>query len=390
MNKPLSPKDFQADDAAAPEAQAEAAAAAATKAKRKKLFATLAVAALTIGAGVGAWQVLVASHYAETDNAYVGTDSAQVTPRIEGAVAQVTVGNTQVVKAGDILVVLDQSDAKLQLAEAEAALAQAERRVRGWMANDRSLSAQIAARQADQTRAKAQSQAAFADLERARIEYANRSQLEETGAISAEEFTRSVSALKTAQAAYAQARAAEAQALANRGQAVGALEANQVLTAGAGVTTNPEVTAARARYEKSRLQLERTVIRAPVSGVVTGRQVQVGQRIQPGSVLMTVVPVQQAYVDANFKEGQLAKVRPGQPVELVSDLYGDGVKFHGKVVGMSGGTGSAFALIPAQNATGNWIKVVQRVPVRVQLDPAELAKHPLRVGLSMKATIKLS
>jgi membrane fusion protein, multidrug efflux system len=189
---------------------------------------------------------------------------------------------------------------------------------------------------------------------------------------------------------FATAKAAESQALANRTAAVGALDANQVLTTGAGVADNPEVVAARARYEKARLQLERTVIRAPVTGVVTGRQVQVGQRIQPGANLMTVVPVQDAFVDANFKEGQLAKVKPGQKVELVSDLYGDKVKFHGTVVGMSGGTGSAFALIPAQNATGNWIKVVQRVPVRIRLDAQELKAHPLRVGLSMEARIKLS
>ena len=163
-----------------------------------------------------------------------------------------------------------------------------------------------------------------------------------------------------------------------------------MLTAGDGVPTNPEVVAARARYEKARLQLERTVIRAPVAGVVTSRQVQVGQRIQPGANLMTVVPVQEAFVDANFKEGQLAKVKAGQKVELVSDLYGDKVKFHGTVVGMSGGTGSAFALIPAQNATGNWIKVVQRVPVRIRLNTQELKAHPLRVGLSMEARIKVS
>jgi membrane fusion protein (multidrug efflux system) len=156
------------------------------------------------------------------------------------------------------------------------------------------------------------------------------------------------------------------------------------------VADNPEVVTARARYEKARLQLERTVIRAPVAGVVTGRQVQVGQRIQPGATLMTVVPVQAAFVDANFKEGQLTKVKPGQKVELVSDLYGDKVEFHGTVVGLSGGTGSAFALIPAQNATGNWIKVVQRLPVRVQLDPRELRAHPLRVGLSMEAKIDVS
>jgi len=384
MNKPLNQTDFQIDGMSPEPAKAR------TSGKRKKLFLLLAATALSAGAGWGGYELMVASKYAVTDNAYVGSDSAQVTPRVEGAVAQVLVNNTQVVAKGQILVRLDDSDARLQLAEAEAALAQAERRVKGWMANDRQLSAQIAARVADQTRAKAQSSAAASDLERARIEYEHRAVLEKTGAISGEEYTKSLNALHQAQASYATAKAAEAQALANRTSAVGALDANRVLISGTDVPTNPEVVAARARYEKARLQLERTVIRAPVAGVVTSRQVQVGQRIQPGANLMTVVPVQEAYVDANFKEGQLAKVRPGQTVELTSDLYGEGVKFHGHVVGMSGGTGSAFALIPAQNATGNWIKVVQRVPVRVRLNPEELKAHPLRVGLSMKARIRLS
>jgi membrane fusion protein (multidrug efflux system) len=258
------------------------------------------------------------------------------------------------------------------------------------MANDRSLSAQISSRAADQARAAAQTRAADADLERARVEHERRAALSHTGAISSEELTKSLSALRQAEAGLVSARAAETQALANRTAAVGALDANHALTAGRGVVDNPEVAAARARYEKARLQLERTVIRAPVAGVVTNRQVQVGQRIQPGANLMTVAPIQAAYVDANFKEGQLAKVRPGQSVELVSDLYGDKVKFHGQVVGMSGGTGSAFAMIPAQNATGNWIKVVQRVPVRIRLNPAELKAHPLRVGLSMEAKIRLA
>jgi membrane fusion protein, multidrug efflux system len=388
MNKPLSPADFQVET---PETEASAAdKAKALLKKRKKLFLLLGGVALKLGLGWAAYEVFGAAHYATTDNAYVGSDSAQVTPRVEGAVAQVLVANTQAVEKGQVLVILDDADARLQLAEAQAALAQAERRVQGWMANDRQLSAQISARAADQTRARAQTQAAAADLERARQEYDRRNALEKTGAISAEEFTKSVNGLRQAEASFATAKAAETQALANRTAAVGALDANRVLTSGAGVTNNPEVVAARARYEKARLQLERTVIRAPVAGVVTGRQVQVGQRIQPGSNLMTVVPVQEAYVDANFKEGQLTKVKAGQKVELVSDLYGDKVKFHGTVVGMSGGTGSAFALIPAQNATGNWIKVVQRVPVRIQLNPAELKAHPLRVGLSMETKIKVS
>jgi membrane fusion protein (multidrug efflux system) len=381
MNKSVAPNELQVATLFEPAPPAHN--------RRKKLFASLAAAVLVASAGFGAYELLVASHYATTDNAYVGADSAQVTPRVEGAVARVLVNNTDHVRAGQVVIVLDDDDARLQLAQAEAALSQAERRVEGWFANDGALAAQVEARQADQARAAAQTRSAGADLARAKLEYERRANLARSGAVSGEELTKAQTAFQQADAALISAKAAQAQADANRVAAVGALQANRVLTARTDVRTNPEVVAAQAKLEQARLQYERTVIRSPVSGVVTNRQVQVGQRIQPGASLMTVVPVQQAYVDANFKEGQLAKVRPGQRVELVSDLYGDGVKFHGRVAGMSGGTGSAFALIPAQNATGNWIKVVQRVPVRVLLEPAELQAHPLRVGLSMTAKIHL-
>jgi membrane fusion protein (multidrug efflux system) len=165
------------------------------------------------------------------------------------------------------------------------------------------------------------------------------------------------------------------------------LQAQAELVRGVGVADHPETLAARAALEKAKLDLSRTVIRAPIDGIIAQRKAQVGQTVQPGQTLMTVTPIAQAYVDANFKEGQLKHVAVGQPVEVTSDLYGSGIVYHGKVAGMGGGTGSAFAIIPAQNATGNWIKVVQRVPVRVALDPAEMAAHPLRVGLSMTATI---
>jgi membrane fusion protein (multidrug efflux system) len=177
---------------------------------------------------------------------------------------------------------------------------------------------------------------------------------------------------------------------ASRDAAIGTRDANRALIAGASVDENPEVLAARAALAQAQVNLARTVIRAPVDGIVSRRQVQVGQRVQPGAPLMVVVPIGAAYVDANFKEVQLANVRPGQPVRLVSDLYGEDVVYRGKVVGFSGGTGAAFAVVPAQNATGNWIKVVQRLSVRISLDPAELARHPLRVGLSMTAEIDVA
>jgi membrane fusion protein (multidrug efflux system) len=194
----------------------------------------------------------------------------------------------------------------------------------------------------------------------------------------------------SAQANLRQAQAAIAQATASRGAAQESYAANQALIAGTSIDTSPDVAAAKAALDQTRLDLSRTVIRAPIDGVITNRQVQVGQRIAAGNPVMTVVPVGSVYVDANFKEGQLSRVRPGQPATLVSDLYGSKTIYHGKVMGFAGGTGSAFALIPAQNATGNWIKVVQRLPVRIALDPKELAAHPLRVGLSMDATVDVS
>lgn len=360
---------------------------AADPSKRKQLFAALAGAVVIAGVGYGAWYALVGSHHVETDNAYVAADVAQVTPLVGGPVLSVAVRDTQTVQRGQILLTLDDSDARIALASAQADLAKAQRRVRGYLATDESLTAQITAREADQARAAANLASAQADLERARIDLDRRKALAANGAVSGDELTRAENAFANAKAAATSAKAALAQAQANRAAAIGSLTANTALTDGTTVETNPEVAAARARVDQARLDLDRTVIRAPIDGVVTRRNVQIGQRVAPGATLMQVVPIQQAYVDANFKEGQLRKVAIGQPVELKADLYGGSVTYHGKVVGLSGGTGSAFALIPAQNATGNWIKVVQRLPVRIALDPAELKAHPLRVGLSMTAAI---
>jgi len=379
MNKPIHPSELDTQTPVPP--------AIGANVRRKKAFMVLGGVVVLAGGAFGAYQGLVASHYVATDNAYVGAESAQVTPRIEGAVAQVLVSDTQRVAAGQPLIRLDDAAARHPRAEAVAALAQAERRVRGWMANDRSLAAQIDARSADQARADAQLSSAQSDVQRARLEFDRRKALAASGAVSGEDLTRAENAFRQADAALAAARAARLQAAASQQAAAGALDANRVMTEGAGVADNPEVAAARARVDQARLTLERTVLRAPVAGVVTGRKVQIGQRVQPGAGLMTVVPMQDVYVDANFKEGQLTKVRPGQKVELESDLYGGKVTYHGRVVGLSGGTGAAFALIPAQNATGNWIKVVQRVPVRIRLNPDELQAHPLRVGLSMTAKV---
>ncbi|EEG09789.1 HlyD family secretion protein [Pseudogulbenkiania ferrooxidans] len=356
-------------------------------AKRKKLFLALGGAVALSAAAYGAYWTLVASHHVTTDNAYVAAEIAQVTPSISANVRAVKVVDTQAVKRGDVLVELDDTDARLALEQAEAELARAERKVKGYLASDDGLQAQVSARDAELLRAKAQLSSAQSDLERAKIDLERRQALAKSGSVSGEELTHAKTAYDTAKSALEAAKAALAQAGANKLAAQGSLKANQTLTANTTVDTNPEVALARAKRNQARVDLERTVIRAPIDGVVAKRQVQVGQRIQSGAQLMSVVPLQQVHVDANFKEVQLEKVRVGQPVTLHSDIYGSDVVYHGKVVGFSGGSGSAFSLIPAQNATGNWIKVVQRLPLRIELDPAELKVHPLQVGLSMTATV---
>jgi membrane fusion protein (multidrug efflux system) len=362
----------------------------ASNTKRRRQL-TLLGGAVAIGVvAYGAWWLAFDSHYVETDDAYVGAETAQVTALSPGPVAKIFVSETQAVKAGDPLVIIDDSDARIAVAQAEAALGQAERKVKGYFASDTALAGQFEARQADVARADAQIVAAKADVERAHIDLGRRQALVSQGAVSGDELTAAQNRFANAQAALTAAQAVRAQALASRDAALGSREVNTVLISGASVGENPEVLAARARLDAARLSLARTVVRAPVDGVVARKSVQVGQQVAIGAPMMAVVPVREAYVDANFKEVQLKKVVPGQPVILTSDLYGGGVKFHGKVKGLAGGSGSAFSLIPAQNASGNWIKVVQRIPVRITLDPADLAKHPLRVGLSMKAKIDVA
>jgi membrane fusion protein (multidrug efflux system) len=359
-------------------------------AARKRLFGLLGLGVLGAAILYGLYWLLIGSHYVSTDDAYVGADTALITPAVAGTVAKVHVADTDQVKVGDVLVELDNKDLGFAAAQAQALYGQAQRRVRQYQANTQSADATVAARNADLTRAAADIASAQANLERARVELQRRQNLAQSGAVSGEELTQAQTAVRNMEAALASARAAQAQAQAGKLAAQGTLAAQAALVEGAGVENNPEVAAARAAWQRAQNDFDRTVIRAPVAGVVAKRAVQVGQRVAIGAPLMSVVPVDQVYVDANFKESQLKKVRLGQPVKLKSDYYGGGVVYHGTVVGIGGGTGSAFAVIPAQNATGNWIKVVQRLPVRVKLDPKELQQNPLRVGLSMKAEVDVS
>jgi membrane fusion protein (multidrug efflux system) len=366
---------------------ADSALDASKKAKRKRMLIVLGLVVLKCATGYAAYSKLYASKFISTDNAYTAAETAAVTPAIGGIVREVRVTDTQQVRAGDVVVVLDDTDLKLALAQAEAELGRAQRRVRGYVANDKALEAQLAARSSDERRAAAQLVAAQADFERARIDLMRREALADSGSVSGDELTRARNAFESAQASVTAAKAAEAQARSNYAAALGAREANAVLIANTTEETNPEVELARARRDQAQVNLERTLIRAPVAGVIARRSVQVGQQVQAGVTLLAVVPLQDVHVDANFKEVQLERVKLGQRVELVSDLYGGAFTYHGVVTGLAGGTGSTFAAIPAQNATGNWIKVVQRVPVRIRLDANELAERPLQIGLSMNVTI---
>ncbi|AHV91678.1 EmrA/EmrK family multidrug efflux transporter periplasmic adaptor subunit [Bordetella holmesii] len=340
---------------------------------RKRLLLIATGAFIVLALLYGAWWALYGSHFESTDDAYVHGNLVQITPQVPGTVVAIETDDTDMVKAGEPLVRLDPADTDVALQQAEAKLAQIVRQVRTFYVQNDSLAADVDVRQADIGRAQA-------DLNRAQSDLKRRQALAASGGVSGEEILHAETTLKTAQAGLAQARAALASAQAKQ-------VTNQALTQGTSVENHPDVRQAAANLRNAWLASSRTVLPAPVDGMIARRSVQVGQRVAPGSVLMTVVPLDQVWVEANFKEGQLRHMRIGQPVTMTADLYGSSVKYHGKVIGMDAGTGSAFALLPAQNATGNWIKVVQRVPVRIALDPEDLKKHPLRVGLSMDVEV---
>ncbi|HSI60278.1 MAG TPA: efflux RND transporter periplasmic adaptor subunit [Ideonella sp.] len=340
---------------------------------RRRGLTLVAVAVLLCGAAYGTWYYLHARHHQSTDNAYVQGNVVQITPQVGGTVISINADDNDFVRAGQPLVKLDQADARLALDQAEAQLGQTVREVRTLFANNTTQQAQIALREADLTRMQA-------DLARAQDDVNRRAPLVASGAVGKEEFQHATSQLASARSAVG---AAQSAVLAAREQ----LSANQSLTDGTSIEQHPNVQRAAARVREAYLALKRSELLAPVDGHIAKRGVQVGQRVQAGAPLMTVVALDRLWVDANFKESQLKELRIGQPAELEADVYGQKVVFHGKVSGLGAGTGSAFSLLPAQNATGNWIKIVQRVPVRITLDPKELAQHPLRLGLSMDVTV---
>ena len=327
--------------------------------RRWRWLAGVSGAVLIAASTYGAYWAEVLRYRQSTDDAYVSGNVVQITPQISGTVVGIGADDTQFVKAGQPLVKLDQADARLALEAADAQLARSVRDVRTLFATSSELGAQVQLRRADLT-------AAQADLTR-------RQHLGSSGAVSGEELQHAADAVKVAQAALL---AAEQQLVANRARVDGTT-----------LQDHPQVRDAAAAVHTAYLSLSRTELPAPVAGFIARRNVQLGQRVSPGAPLMAVVPLDQVWVDANFKEPQLARMRVGQPVTLTADLYGSHIVYHGAVAGFGAGTGSAFSLLPAQNATGNWIKIVQRVPVRIALDPREIATHPLQIGLSMKAEV---
>lgn len=362
---------------------------AALKQKRKKALSIVGLILLLAAIVYVVWAIFF-NHYISTDNAYVGAETASITSMVSGQVAQVLVSDTKAVKKGEVLLRIDNRDAEIALAQAQAELMKAKRQYKQTQANSSALNSQVFVSDDGINSAKAQVAKAQAELNKANEDLARRQTLAASGAISKEELSTAQSAVKNAEAGLALNQAGLAQAQSSQKAAQSTLAANEALIRGSNETSAPDVLIAETHVKQALLDLERTEIKAPFDGVITRRNVQVGQRVAPGSVLMLLVPITQLYVDANFKENQLPKVKVGQKVSLSSDLYGSDVEFNGTVVGFSGGTGSAFALIPAQNATGNWIKVVQRLPVRIALDSKELADHPLRVGLSMEAKINIA
>jgi membrane fusion protein (multidrug efflux system) len=330
------------------------------RSKRKLLLSLLAAAIVIGGAGWGGYYYTTGRFFESTDDAYVSGNLVQLTPQVSGTVIAVNADDTQIVHQGAPVVTLDAADAKAALANAEANLAQTVRQVSSLYVNNAYYAATVAQRQSDLTRAQA-------DLKR-------RMAVADTGAVSVEDIAHARDAVSAAQAALDAVRQQS--------------EANHALTDRTSIERHPNVQAAAAKVRDAWLDNARNTLPAPVTGYVARRSVQVGQRVAPGTPLMAIVPLDGVWVDANFKEVQLAHMRIGQPVTLTADAYGSKVKYHGHVEGFSAGTGAAFAVLPAQNATGNWIKVVQRLPVRIRLDQRELDAHPLRIGLSMQTEVE--
>lgn len=329
--------------------------------RRNFLLAGLGIIIVIAALGYGVYYLLHGRWFESTEDAYANGNIVEVTPLVSGTIVEISVDDNMLVKAGQPLIKLDPSDSQVALAQAEAALARTVRQVRGLYANVGGQSADLAAKQVA--------------LERAREDVERRRGLDASGAIAKEELAHAQAALEAAERAVVMSREQ--------------LSTTSALTDDTSIATHPEVKSAASMMRKAYLDYVRTTLQASVTGYVTQRSAQLGQHVTTGVPLMALVPLSQLWVDANFKETQLEHMRIGQPVEVHSDLYGSDVVYHGHVASLGIGTGSSMSLLPAQNATGNWIKIVQRVPVRIALDEKELNEHPLRIGLSIHAEVNM-
>jgi len=326
----------------------------AKKRSRKRALIILAAIFLVVGVAYAVYWFLVSRHYQETDDAYVAGNQVQIMAQVSGSVTQVNIDNTDFVRKGDVLLTLDPTDAEQAFERAKTELASSVRQTHQLIINSKQYQATIALRKTE--------------LNQAESDYQRRIVLGAAKAIGREELQHARDAVDSAKASLDVAQQQ--------------YNANQAMILDTPVAQQPAIQQAAAQLRDAWLALQRTRVVAPIDGYVSRRSVQVGAQITSGSPLMAVVPSSNLWVDANFKETQLAQMRIGQPATVVSDIYGDEVVYQGKVVGLDMGTGSAFSLLPAQNATGNWIKVVQRLPVRIELDAQQVAAHPLRIGLS--------
>jgi membrane fusion protein (multidrug efflux system) len=329
--------------------------------KRRMLLISLALVVILAVLGVYLYHLFYGRFHENTDDAYVNGNLVQITPQVTGTVVSIGADDGDYVEQGQVLVRFDPSDSEVALQSAEANLARTVRQVRGLYSTVDSYKAQVASRKTD--------------VERARADFQRRQKLAQGGAISQEELSHARDTLNSAQSAL---NSAQQQ-----------LDTNAALVDETDVASHPDVKAAAAQMRQAYLDEARSSLVAPVSGYVAQRSVQVGSRVQPGTPLMAVVPLEQIWIDANFKETQLRDMRIGQPVEVEADLYGSDVRYRGTVESLGVGTGTAFSLLPAQNASGNWIKIVQRLPVRIRLEQDNLKKHPLRIGLSTDVTVDL-
>lgn len=344
--------------------------------KRKLMLIVVAIIVLIAVTIWGVYWYLIASHYQSTDDAYVAGNVIQITPQVSGTVVEINADDTDYVTAGKVLVRLDPNDAEVGLKQAEAELAQAVRQARTLYANDAIVSASLNERKANLARTKT-------DVDKARDDLQRRQAVVSTGAVSKEEVEHAQTNFNNALSAMSSAKSS----------LIGVQEqltSSHAQTEGTTVDTHPNVEVAAAHVREAYLKRERCDIIAPAAGQLAKRSVQIGQHIQTGSPLMAIIPLNQLWVDANFKESQLKGMRIGQPVEVYADVYGSKVEYTGRIAGLGAGTGAAFSLLPAQNATGNWIKIVQRIAVRIEIDKDQLKTHPLRIGLSIDAKVDVS